>query len=154
MKMTKDLLIIILTAVFFVSCGGASKVPFKTMVDEADSRVGEEAILGGYILESHMSGHKMDIKTNITVLQTPLDWNTKPQTKDKSEGRFYAIYAAKFNAQAYEPEDRITVHGKIAGLAEEKIKNCPDPCLKIESSRIRMWREHEHYFPPSGGPGI
>ena len=154
MKTTKGLLMIVVVAVLFVSCAGGSKVPFRTMVQEADSRVGEDVILGGYILESHMSGHKMDIETNITVLQTPLDWNTKPQTKDKSEGRFFAVYASKFDAQAYEPVDRITVHGKIAGLAGEKIKICPHPCLKIESNKIRMWREHEHYFPPSGGPGF
>ncbi len=152
MKTAKGLIMIMLAVVFLDACAGGSKVPFKTMVQEADSRVGEDVILGGYILESHMSGYRMDIKTNITVLQTPLDWNTKPQTKDKSEGRFFAIYASKFNAEAYEPEDRITVHGRIAGLAEEKIKNCPHPCLKIESSKIRMWREHEHYFRPSGGP--
>ena len=152
MKTPKDLIMIILAVLFLVSCAGSSKVPFKTMIDEADSRVGEDAILGGYILESHMSGYKMDIKTNITILQTPLDWNTKPHRKDKSEGRFFALYAGRFNAEAYEPEDRITVHGTIAGLAEEKIKNCPHPCLKIESSKIRMWREHEHYFAPSGGP--
>ena len=152
MKTPKGLIITMFIIFFFVSCAGGSKVPFKTMVQEADSRVGEEAILGGYILDSHMSGYRMDIKTNITVLQTPLDWNTKPQTKDKSEGRFFAIYASKFNAEEYEPEDRITVHGTIAGLAEEKIKNCPQPCLKLESSKIRMWREHEYYPPMIMGP--
>jgi len=152
MKTAKGLIMMILAVVFLVSCAGDPKVPFKTMVQEADSRVGEDVFLGGYILESHMSGFRMDIKTNITVLQTPLDWNTKPQTKDKSEGRFFAIYAGKFNAKEYGPEDRITVHGRIIGLAEEKIENCPHPCLKIESSKIRLWREHEHYFPPSRGP--
>jgi starvation-inducible outer membrane lipoprotein len=152
MKTPKGIIISMCVLIFLVSCAGAPKVPFKTMVQEADSRVGEDVILGGYILDSHMSGYRMDIRTNITVLQTPLEWNTKPQTKDKSEGSFFVSYLGKFNAQDYEPEDRITVTGTIAGLTEQKLKHCPNPCLKIEGSKIRMWREHEHYFPPSRGP--
>ena len=152
MKTPKGLLISIFIVMFFVSCGGGSRVPFKTMVQEADSRAGEEVVLGGYILESHMSGYKMDIRTNITVLQTPLEWNTKPQTKDKSEGSFFVSYLGKFNAQEYEPEDRITVTGKIAGLTEEQVEHCPSPCLKIEGSKIRMWRKHEYYPPMIRGP--
>jgi len=152
MKTLKGLLISICIVMFFVSCAGAPKIPFKTMVEEADNMGGESVVLGGYILDSHMSGYRMDIKTNITVLQTPLEWNTKPQTKDKSEGSFFVSYGAKFNAQDYEPEDRITVTGTIAGLTEEKVKHCPSPCLKIESSKIRMWREHEYYPPMIRGP--
>ena len=154
MKTSRDLIIIMSIVMLFVSCAGAPKIPFKKMVEEADNMVGESVVLGGYILDSHMSGYRMDIRTNITVLQTPLEWNTKPQTKDKSEGNFFVSYLGKFNAQDYEPEDRITVTGTIAGLTEEKLKHCPSPCLKIESSKIRMWREHVHYYAPSGGPGI
>jgi starvation-inducible outer membrane lipoprotein len=154
MKTPKGIIISMYVLMFLVSCAGAPKVPFKTMVQEADSRVGEDVILGGYILDSHMSGYKMDIKTNITVLQTPLEWNTKPLTKDKSEGSFFAIYAGEFDAQDYEPEDRITVHGTIVGLAGGEIKSCSHPCLKVESSKIRMWREHQHFYRPSGGPGF
>ena len=152
MKTSKGLLISICIAMFFVSCAGAPKIPFKTVVEEADNMVGESVVLGGYILDSHMSGYRMDIRTNITVLQTPLEWNTKPHTKDKSEGSFFVSYGGKFNAQDYEPEDRITVTGKIAGLTKEKVEHCPSPCLKIESSKIRMWREYEYYPPPSRGP--
>ena len=154
MKTSKGLLISICIVMFFVSCAGAPKIPFKTMVEEADKMVAESVVLGGYILDSHMSGYKMDIRTNITVLQTPLEWNTKPQTKDKSEGSFFVSYEGKFNAQDYEPEDRITVTGTLTGLTEEKVEHCPSPCLKIESSKIRMWRAHVHYYRPSGGPAF
>ena len=139
----KGLIKSICIVIFFVSCAGAPKIPFKTMVEEADSRVGESVILGGYILDSKIRGDR----TDITIQQTPLDWNTKPQTKNKSEGRFLASHNDIFNANAYSPDDRITVTGKIAGLTEEKVEHCPSPCLKIESSKIRMWREHE-YYPP------
>ena len=88
----------------------------------------------------------------MTVLQTPLDWTTKPQLKDKSEGRFFVSYEGKFNPYDYSPEDRITVTGKIAGITNEKLEHCPSPCLKIESSKIRLWREHEYYPPMIRGP--
>ncbi len=147
MKTSKGLLINICIVMFFVSCAGAPKIPFKTMVEEADSRVGESVILGGYILESKIRGDR----TDITVLQTPLDWNTKPQTRDKSEGRFFASHNDMFDSNDYSPDDRITVTGTIAGLTEETVEHCPSPCLKIESSDIRMWREHEYYPPMMGG---
>jgi hypothetical protein len=44
------------------------------------------------------------------------------------------------------------VFGKIAGIAKEKVEHCPSPCLKIESSKLRVWREYEYYPPPSRGP--
>ena len=148
MKTSKGLLISICIVMFFVSCAGSSQIPFKTMVEEADRRVGESVILGGYILDSKISGDR----TDITILQSPLNWNTKPQTRDKSEGRFFASHNDKFNANEYSSDDRITVTGTIAGLIDEKVINCPSPCLKIESSKIRMWRAHVYYYRPSGGP--
>ena len=148
MKTSKGLLISICIVMFFVSCVGAPKIPFKTMVEEADSRVGESVILGGYILDSKIRGDR----TNITILQTPLNWNTKPQTRDKSEGRFFASHNGIFKAKDYSSDDRITVTGNIAGLTEEKIEHCPSPCLKVESSKIRMWRAHVPFSHPGGGP--
>ncbi len=147
MKTSKGLLISICIVMFFVSCVGAPKIPFKTMVEEADSRVGESVILGGYILDSKIRGDR----TNITILQTPLNWNTKPQTRDKSEGRFFASHNDIFDSNDYSPDDRITVTGTIAGLTEGTVEHCPSPCLKIESSDIRMWREQEYYPPMMGG---
>ena len=148
MKTPKDLIIIIFIVMFSVSCAGVSQIPFKTMIEEADSRVGESVTLGGYILDSNM----ISAKTDITVMQTPLDWRGKPQAEDKSEGRFLASYEGKFNPDDYSPKDRITVTGKIAGIAKEKVEHCPSPCLKIESSKLRVWREYEYYPPPSRGP--
>lgn len=46
MKTPKGLMIIIFIGMFFVSCAGGSQIPFKTMIEEADSRVGESVILG------------------------------------------------------------------------------------------------------------
>ncbi|MBW2490154.1 MAG: hypothetical protein JRE65_03265, partial [Deltaproteobacteria bacterium] len=54
MKTAKGLIMIVLAVVFLVSCAGGSRIPFKTMLEQADSWVGEPVILGGYILESHM----------------------------------------------------------------------------------------------------
>ena len=149
MKTLTKLMIITFMVVFCVSCASVSKKPFKAMIEEADSRVGESVILGGYILDSQI----LDYNTEITVLQTPLDWKTKPQSKDKSEGTFLVSYEGEFNPNGYSPKDRITFTGKIAGIAEEKVEQCPGPCLKIESSKFRIWREYEYYPPPSRGPG-
>ena len=149
MNALKGLIIIVPAVMLFVSCSSSPQIPFNTMVEDADIRVGEPVILGGYILDSNAAGDK----TEITFLQTPLDWRTKPLFRDKSEGRFLVSYNGKFNPHSYDPEDRFTVNGTIVGIAKEKIEHCPSPCLKIDSSNFRVWREHEHYYPPSGGPG-
>ncbi len=148
MKTSTGLLISMCIVMFLISCAGAPKIPFKTMVEEADSRVGESVVLGGYIIDAKIRGDR----TNMTILQTPLEWNTKPQTRDKSEGRFFASHNEEFNANSLSADDSITVTGTIAGLTEEKVEHCPKPCLKIESSKIRIWRAHVHYYRPSGGP--
>ena len=148
MKTSKGMLISICIVMFFVSCAGAPKIPFKTMVEEADSRVGESVILGGYILEAKSKGDR----TEIAFLQTPLDWRTKPQSRDKSEGRFIVLYNGEFNPYEYDKEDRYTVTGTIAGITKENVEHCPSPCLQIESGLLRVWRAHEYYPPPSGGP--
>jgi hypothetical protein len=54
MKTPKGLMIIIFISMFSVSCAGVSQIPFKTMIEEADSRVGESVILGGYIIDSNI----------------------------------------------------------------------------------------------------
>ena len=97
----------------------------------------------GYIIDSQIVGDK----TEITVMQTPLNWRGKPQFEDKSEGRFLVSYEGTFNPDDYSPRDRFTVAGKIAGITKEKLESCPSPCLKIESSKLRVWREYE-YYPP------
>ncbi len=148
MKTPKDLMIIIFIVIFFVSCAGVSQISFKTMIEEADSRIGESVTLGGYIIDSQIVGDK----TDITVMQTPLDWRGKPQFEDKSEGRFLVSYEGTFNPDDYSPRDRFTVAGKIAGITKEKLESCPSPCLKIESSKLRVWREYEYYPPMIRGP--
>lgn len=140
----KSLMVVGLMVMLWVSCVGAPRIPFQAIVAEADSRIGEPVELGGYILDSRI----IIDKTDIIFLQTPLDWNKKPLLRNKSEGRFFVFYQGKFYLNEYDRnKDRFTVTGKIAGTTDEKPDLCPSPCLKIESSKIRAWREIE-YYPP------
>lgn len=140
----KTLMVVVLMAMFCVSCAGAPRIPFQTIVAEADSRIGETVELGGYIMDSRI----IIDKTDIIFLQTPLNWNKKPLTRNYSEGRFFVSYQGKFYLNEYDRnKDRFTVTGKIAGTTAENPDLCPSPCLKIESSKIRAWRDIE-YYPP------
>ena len=148
MKGKKDLVISIFITMLSVSCSGVSQIPFETMTKEADSRIGESVTLGGYILNSQ----PMDGKTDIIVIQAPLGFNGEPQSEDKSEGRFLVSYVGKLNPDDYARHRRITVTGKIAGINSEKPEACPSPCLEIESSKLRIWREYEYMPPMIRGP--
>lgn len=151
MKSPKSWMILIISGLFFLSCaGGYQQTPFKTLVEEANSRAGESVTLGGYILNIQETGDQ----TVITVLQTPLGLRDRPQSENRSQGSFVVLYPGKLNPDDAGRKRKVTVTGKIAGTSQEKIGNCPDPCLKIESRKFRVWPQYEKQFwgHPTDGP--
>ena len=138
MKKALGLTIVIFALFFLISCGGVSQqVPLETMVQEAENRVGEPVTLGGYILDTQTIGEKI----YITVLQTPLGFGGRPQSENTTEGNFLVAYKGELNLNNYRRNRQVTVSGKIAGIAKEDVENCPRPCLKIESSDVKVWSE-------------
>ncbi len=138
MKIATGRTTMIIALLFSVSCTGAyQQVPLVTLVQEADNREGESVTLGGYILDTK----KVADNIYITVLQTPLGFRGRPQPENTSEGNFLVAYNGALNLDDYRRKRQVTVTGKIAGIAKEDIDNCPRPCLKIESSDVKVWSE-------------
>ncbi len=152
MKIATGRTTMIIALLFIVSCTGAyQQVPLVTLVQEADSREGESVTLGGCILDTK------NVADNIymTVLQTPLGFQGKPQAENTSEGNFLVVYSGALDLNDYRRKRQVTVTGKIAGIAKEDIDNCPRPCLKIESSDVKVWPEkyRGRYWGSSGMQG-
>ena len=138
LKKAPGLKTVIFALFFLMSCAGVSQqVPLETLVQEAENRVGEPVTLGGYILDTRTIGEKM----HMTVLQTPLGLRGRPQPENTSEGNFLVAYNGALNLNDYRRNRQVTVTGKIAGIAKEDFDNCPRPCLKIESSDVKVWSE-------------
>ena len=144
LKKAPGLTTVIFALFFLISCAGVSQqVPLETLVQEAENRVGEPVTLGGYILDTRTIGEKI----YMTVLQTPLGLLGRPQPENTSEGNFLVAYNGAPDLNNYRRKRQVTVTGKIAGIAKEDIDNCPRPCLKIESSDVKVWS------PRPTGPG-
>jgi starvation-inducible outer membrane lipoprotein len=141
---------ILIFALAVTSCGGVRQTRFKTLLQEIDSRIGESVTLGGYMLDVRTT----DNQTRIVVLQAPLGGRGKPQSEDKTQGRFLVVYQGTLNPNDVARRGRVTVTGTVLGTAHEQIANCPDPCLKIESSRLHVWPQYEEQFwgYPTDGP--
>ena len=144
MKIASGRTTMIIALLFIVSCAGVSQqVPLETLVQEAENRVGEPVTLGGYILDIQTVGEKI----YMTVLQAPRGFLGRPQPENTSEGNFIVAYNGALDLNDYRRKRQVTVTGKIAGIAKEDIDNCPRPCLKIESSDVKVWP------PRPTGPG-
>lgn len=150
MKKWFGIMSILIIGLSFMSCAGARQTAFKPLVQEADSRVGESVTLGGYMLGTRMTGNQ----TRIVVLQAPLGLRGRPQSEDKSQGRFLIVYIGTLDPNDVGRRRSLTVTGTVLGTAPKKIAICPDPCLKIESSILHVWPQHEEQFwgYPTDGP--
>jgi outer membrane lipoprotein len=135
--------LIFLTVLSVESCTSISKqyrkeagplIPFKTLVKNMDQYKGRTVILGGYILELRNGSDE----TLITVLQAPLNYWGHPKSRGLSEGRFIISQEGTLEAEAYNEGRGLTVAGKVAGQATQKIESCPFPCLQIESLEIEL----------------
>jgi len=135
---------------FTVSCSVISRqikeeslppTSFRTLLQNINEYTGKTVILGGYVLETE---NKTD-ETIIRVLQAPLSFQDKPDSKDKTEGRFIVSYKGFLDPEVYSKDRRITVAGTIIGLQTEEIGSCPYACLKIESREIHIWPEYEYH---------
>jgi starvation-inducible outer membrane lipoprotein len=135
----------------FMACGGARQTDFKPLVQDIDSRIGESVTLGGYMLDTRLA----DNQTLVVVLQAPLGVRGRPQSEDKSQGHFLVVYQGTLDPNDVGPRRSLTVTGTVLGTAQEKIADCPIPCLKIESSILHVWPLYEEQFwgRPTDGPG-
>ncbi|UCF94678.1 MAG: Slp family lipoprotein [Desulfobacterales bacterium] len=119
------------------------RIPFETLVREADRNQGRTVILGGYILETQ----NRDQTTEIKVLQAPLRFNDEPDSRDYSEGRFIIAHNGFLDPEIYKKDRKITVAGTVSGSSIEKVGNRQLEYLRIQDREIHLWPEYEHRYP-------
>lgn len=157
MNTLRTVLISILTIIATASCSVISQqvrseaeppsVPFRTLIEDADTYSGRTVILGGYILETR----NLESETLLKVLQVPLVVGEEPGTKDRSQGRFIVYYRGFLDPEVYKKDRVITAAGKILGTVVEKIGDNRIQYLKIENREIYLWPEYKRpppYFYP------
>lgn len=123
-------------------------VSFRTLLKEAESRVGKTVILGGYIQDTL----NLDGTTLIEVLQAPLTFRDVPKSREYSQGSFVVLSRGVVERNRLLNGRAITVAGKVLGLSKEKRENCPPPCLNIQAQEIHLGPEYDPGRPSGYAP--
>jgi len=112
-------------------------VSFETLRENVEGYVGKTVILGGHILEVR----NLAKKTQIIVLQTPLDFQHRPKQKDQSEGRFVAVYDGFLDPEIYQKDRMITVGGPVLGRETVVIEGYSYPTVAVKSEEMHLWEK-------------
>ncbi len=119
-------------------------IPFKTLLEEAESYKGQKVILGGYVLETVNE----PTRSLLTILQAPLDYQNKPKPQDLSEGRFLVETRKFLDPEIYSKNRKLTVGGKVLGMRLQPLGNRSYRYPVIEAEEVHLWPKEVHYIRP------
>jgi len=119
-------------------------VPFEALLRRTDDYKGRIVIVGGYILETLNEPEG----SWLTVLQSPLDSQNRPESSDLSQGRFLVWSTEFLDPVVYSKERRITVGGQVIGSQQRKLGSLTYQYPVVEAREIHLWaKEAEHIGP-------
>ncbi len=113
----------------------AVEATFREVMEDAAAYTGKTVVWGGYILKTE---NRQD-QTRILILQSPLTSRDEPQGKDRSEGRFVAVFDKFLDPEIYEEGRMITVAGKVMEQEPTRIGKYRYPLIKINGEYIKLW---------------
>jgi outer membrane lipoprotein len=84
---------------------------FRDVFNDPDANKGKVVVWAGVIVEAKNTKEG----TLIEILQKPADYFGGPETVDKSEGRFLALYGSYLDVAVYGKGREVTVAGEVTG---------------------------------------
>jgi outer membrane lipoprotein len=124
------------------------EIRFSDIVKDPDKYRGQKVVLGGTIV----SIDNKEEKTEIEVLDQPLNRQLKPTDPERSEGRFIAVFEGFKDPALYSRNRRITVAGVFKGIVKRKVGEMDYGYPVVESQEHYLWRSA--YSEPSVGVGV
>lgn len=103
------------------------------------SVVGQRVLWSGMII----ANHAQQDHTQLEVLAYPFDFQQKPDTDARTQGRFLANHKGLLDPAEYAPGRLITLKGRIAGSLEGKIEEMAYTYPLVEVSDIYLWPQEE-----------
>jgi outer membrane lipoprotein len=112
-------------------------VLFSELIGDPIAYEGKNVILGGYIVEvkNQRDG------SLLTILQAPLDFQNRPHSRDKSEGRFIARSDKFMDPEIYKKDRKFTVGGRVAGVSAQPLGDRIYRYPVIEIEELYLWAE-------------
>jgi outer membrane lipoprotein len=118
---------------------------FSMVLKNPDAYIGSIVIWGGRIIGTH----NRPGETEITVLETPLGYEEKPEAAEFSRGRFIVKTATFLDPAIYRRARRITVAGEIVGKETKPLGEITYTYPVLKAREIHLWRREVVYvYPP------
>ena len=119
-------------------------VLFEDLLASPREYTGRVVVLGGYILDMQ---NEPDCRV-LTVIQAPLDWRERPQSRDLSQGRFFVTTSKFLDPELYVKGRRITVGGRVAGVRERLVDGARFRFPVVGAQELYLWPEKTHFVGP------
>lgn len=108
---------------------------FAQVVKAPDAYRGKTVLFGGDIIETKNFADK----SQVVVLQHPLDSRDRPVAGDVSEGRFIVTTPGFLDPAIYSPGRQITVAGKVVGKEKRPMGEIEYTYPVIEKQGLYLW---------------
>jgi outer membrane lipoprotein len=108
---------------------------FAQVVKNPDAYVGKTVLFGGNIIETKNFADK----SQVVVLQRPLDSRDRPVAGDVSEGRFIVTTPGFLDPAIYGQGRKITVAGKVVGKEKRPLGEIEYAYPVIEKQGLYLW---------------
>jgi outer membrane lipoprotein len=125
-------------------------ITFPMVLKNPTAYVGKTVLWGGEIIETvNVRGG-----TEITVLDTPLNYRERPENSLYSRGRFIAKSSEFLDPAVYKRGKKITVAGEIAGKEIKPLGKTEYAYPVVMVRQLHLWRgvHYGGYYPYWGGP--
>lgn len=123
-------------------------IRFSDLVRDPDRYSGKKVLLGGTIV----GVENREGKTEIEVLDQPLNYQLRPTDPEGSEGRFLCVFKGFKDPAIYSRNRRITIAGVFTGLEKRRLGEMDYRYPVIEPVEHYLWRSP--YGEPSVGIGV
>lgn len=119
------------------------KIGFSELISDPDKYIGETLLVGGEIIETRPAKDRSEIM----VLQLPLDREARPTSGSRSEGRFLIQSDQFFDPEIYKKGRRLTLVGRMAGKEIRPIGNFDYTYPLLEPVEIKIWSRQTTSYP-------
>jgi outer membrane lipoprotein len=113
------------------------KIGFSELISNPDKYIGETVLLGGEIIETRPAKNRSEIM----VLQLPLDSEAQPMPKSRSKGRFLIQSDQFLDPEIYKKGRRLSLVGRIIGKEIRPIGNFDYTYPLFEPIEMKVWSQ-------------
>jgi outer membrane lipoprotein len=119
----------------------AEDLTFAMVLQDPDAYVGNTVLWGGDIIATANTKEG----TRIVVLETPLNWQERPESAQGSQGRFIAMSAKFLDPAIYKKGRKITMAGVVAGKEALPLGNMTYTYPVVTVKQLHLWERRPHY---------